>query len=73
MGKHKKNKPKKEKREIVYRTKEERQKEIREILKQLSKLTPMAKWIPNSFQCWQNAWKGAEQIYAKETDLMTSE
>jgi hypothetical protein len=42
MGKHKKNKPKKEKREIVYRTKEERQKEIREILKQLSKfeLTP---------------------------------
>lgn len=42
MGKHKKNKPKKEKREIVYRTKEERQKEVREILKQLSKfeLTP---------------------------------
>jgi hypothetical protein len=30
MGKHKKNKPKKEKREIVCRTKEERQKEIRE-------------------------------------------
>ena len=42
MGKHKKNKPKKEKREIVYRTKEQRQQEVREILKQLSKfeLTP---------------------------------
>ena len=42
MGKHKKNKPKKEKKEIVYRTKEQRQQEIREILKQLSKfeLTP---------------------------------
>ena len=42
MGKHKKNKPKKEKREIVYRTKDERHEEIREILKQLSKfeLTP---------------------------------
>ena len=42
MGKHKKNKPKKEKREIVYRTKEQRQEEVKEILKQLSKfeLTP---------------------------------
>jgi hypothetical protein len=42
MGKHKKNKPKKEKKEIVYRTKEQRQQEVREILKQLSKfeLTP---------------------------------
>ena len=42
MGKHKKNKPKKEKREIVYRTKDERHEEVRTILKQLSKfeLTP---------------------------------
>jgi len=42
MGKHKKNKPKMEKKEIVYRTKEQRQQEVREILKQLSKfeLTP---------------------------------
>jgi len=42
MGKHKKNKPKKEKREIVYRTKDERREEVRTILKQLSKfeLTP---------------------------------
>ena len=42
MGKHKKNKPKKEKREIVYRTKEQRQEEVKEILKQVSKfeLTP---------------------------------
>lgn len=42
MGKHKKNKSKKEKREIVYRTKEQRKEEVKEILKQLShfELTP---------------------------------
>ena len=46
MGKHKKNKPKKAKREIVYRTKEERQKEIREILKQLSKFELTLRYEP---------------------------
>ena len=42
MGKEKKNKSKKEKREIVYRTKEQRKEEVKEILKQLShfELTP---------------------------------
>ena len=42
MGKHKKNKPKRDKKEIVYRTKEQRKDEIKEILKQLSsfELTP---------------------------------
>ena len=42
MGKHKINKAKKAKREIVYRTKEQRQEEVKQILKQLShfELTP---------------------------------
>jgi len=36
MGKKKKKKNKRKRKEIVYRTKEERQKEVREILKKLS-------------------------------------
>tara|TARA_B110000881_G_C18531447_1_gene493309 strand:+ start:319 stop:615 length:297 start_codon:yes stop_codon:yes gene_type:complete len=38
MGKYKKNKPKREKKGIVYRTKEERQEEIKKIIATLSEL-----------------------------------
>ena len=38
MGKFKKNKPKREKREPVYRTKEERQAEVRTIIDKLAEL-----------------------------------
>ena len=37
MGKYKKNKPKREKKEIIYRTKEQRQEEVKELLVQLNK------------------------------------
>ena len=46
MGKHKKNKPKREKKQIIYRTKEERQGEIREIIKQLAPLELTPKYDP---------------------------
>ena len=46
MGKHKKNKSKREKKQIIYRTKEERQGEIREIIKQLAPLELTPKYEP---------------------------
>ena len=36
MGKHKKNKPKREKKEMVYRTRDQRHEEVKNILMQLS-------------------------------------
>ena len=47
MGKHKKNKPKKEKREISFHlTKEQRQEDFKEILKQLSKFEFLPRYEP---------------------------
>ena len=46
MGKHKKNKPKREKKEIVYRTKDERKKEVIEIMKQLGEFDLTPKYPP---------------------------
>lgn len=37
MGQYKKNKPKREKKNIIYRTKQQRQDEVRELLIQLNK------------------------------------
>ena len=37
MGKYKKNKPKRERKKIIYRTKEQRQAEVKELLIQLNK------------------------------------
>ena len=55
MGKHKKNKSKREKKVIVYRTKEERQGEIREIIKQLAplELTPRYEPIKQLYQIFK--------------------
>jgi hypothetical protein len=46
MGKYKKKGTKKEKREIIYRTKEERQNEIKEILVKLSEFNLNIKYEP---------------------------
>lgn len=46
MGNNKKRKEKKKKKEIVYRTKEERQNEVKEILKQLSSFDLNIKYEP---------------------------
>ena len=56
MGKHKKNKAKKAKREIVYRTKEQRQEEVKQILKQLShfELTPRYEPVKELYKKYKN-------------------
>ena len=52
MGKHKKNKKKREKKEIIYRTKDERRGEVSTILEQLSKfeLTPRYEPVKELYQ-----------------------
>ena len=46
MGKHKKNKKKREKKEIIYRTKDERRGEVSTILEQLSKFELTPRYAP---------------------------
>lgn len=53
MGKYKKNKPKRIKKEIVYRTKEQRQEEVKELLIQLNKFD------------LNNVYEPIKQLYAQ--------
>ena len=53
MGKYKKNKPKREKKEIIYRTKEQRQEEVKELLVQLNKFD------------LNNVYEPIKQLYAQ--------